>query len=210
MSDASLPPVRRSAGKMRLAEARTQSGTGPTDAALVVAARADERWAQEALFRRHSRMVNGLAFRLMGRDADVDDLVQDSFIEAFAGLGRLKNPQAFASWLCAIVVRTAHKRIRRRRLLAKLGLGGREAVDVELVVSRDLPPDVAAELSRIYRVLDRLPAELRIALVLRRVEGMSIDEIAETMHLSPATVKRRLTAAAEQLEKLLAAKEGAR
>src|SRR5688572_10280541 len=60
----------------------TRSGAGPTDAALVVAARAGEDWAREALFRRHAPMVAGMAFRLLGRDEDVDDLVQDSFVEA--------------------------------------------------------------------------------------------------------------------------------
>ena len=74
-----------------------------------MAARAGEKWAQEALFRRHARMVNGLAFRLLGRDQDVDDLVQDSFLSALRSLDRLAEPQAFASWLGSIVVRSAHK-----------------------------------------------------------------------------------------------------
>src|SRR4051812_39179732 len=90
----------------------SQGSLGPTDATLVLAARSGEAWAQEALFRRYSRMVNGLAYRILGRDADVDDLVQDSFLEALRGLERLDNPQAFASWLGSIVVRTAGKRLR--------------------------------------------------------------------------------------------------
>src|SRR6266513_458158 len=66
----------------------TRSGAGPSDAALVVAARAGEAWAQEALFRRHARMVNGLALRLIGRDADLDDLVQEAFAQALGSLDR--------------------------------------------------------------------------------------------------------------------------
>ncbi|MGH7270210.1 MAG: RNA polymerase sigma factor, partial [Polyangiaceae bacterium] len=88
----------------------------------MLAARAGEAWAHEALFRRHARMVNGLAFRLMGRDADVDDLVQDAFVTAFSRLQGLGDPQAFSAWLGSIVVRTAGKIIRRRVLLERLGL----------------------------------------------------------------------------------------
>jgi RNA polymerase sigma-70 factor (ECF subfamily) len=184
-------------------ETATQSGAGPSDAALVVAARARERWAEEALFRRHARLVNGLAYRLLGRDADVDDLVQDAFAAAFASLDRLENPQAFASWIASIVVRTAHKRMRRRRLLTRLGLRRDEPVDLDALVSPTVPPDVATELRAVYALVDRLPAEARIALVLRRVEGLQIDEIAARMNVSLATVKRRLALAESRLAKMI-------
>jgi RNA polymerase sigma-70 factor (ECF subfamily) len=177
----------------------TRSGAGPTDAALVVAARAGEDWAREALFRRHAPMVAGMAFRLLGRDEDVDDLVQDSFVEALRSLDRLQAPQAFASWLASIVVRTSSKVIRRRRLLTRLGLRrGDGGVDVDAVVSPSAPPDVATELRALYARIEALPARERVALVLRRVEGLGIDEIAALVGASPATVKRRV-AEAEQL-----------
>jgi RNA polymerase sigma-70 factor (ECF subfamily) len=174
---------------------------GPTDAALVEAARAGEAWAQEALFRRYSRMVNGLAFRVLGRDSEVDDLVQDSFLEALKNLHRLDNPQAFASWLGSIVVRTASKRLRRRALLNRLGLRRNTPIDPDVVLSNDAPPDARAELSRIYTCLDAMHHEMRLALVLHRVEGMSLPEAAESMGVSLSTIKRRLAAA----ERVLAA-----
>lgn len=177
----------------------TQSGAGPSDTALVVAARGGEAWAQEALYRRYARMVNGLAWRLMPGDADVEDLVQDVFVQALGSLDRLTEPAAFSSWLGAITVRTAHKRIRRKRLHMRLGLVRREAVDLDAVIAPSAPPDVQSELKAIYRVLEDLPAEERIALVLRRVEGMPLAEIADQMKLSLATVKRRLEAAESKL-----------
>ncbi|HLV65176.1 MAG TPA: sigma-70 family RNA polymerase sigma factor [Polyangiaceae bacterium] len=181
----------------------TRSGAGPTDAALVVAARAGERWAQEALFQRHARLVVGLAQRLLPRSADAEDLVQDAFVYAFRRLDTLKNPQAFASWIASITVRTASKRVRRQRLLARLGLHRSEPIDVDGLVASGAPADVASELLGIYTLLDRLPAEQRIALVLRRVEGMELTEIAEHMGLSLATVKRRLTVAEARLRRAL-------
>jgi RNA polymerase sigma-70 factor (ECF subfamily) len=183
-------------GTVRALDPSTRSGAGPSDAALVLAARAGEAWAQEALFRRHASMVNGLAYRLMGRDSDVDDLVQESFAQAFAGLGRLEDPQSFAKWLGSVVVRTASKILRRRRLLTRLGLRrSAEPVDVDTVASRVAAPDVVAELRRTYERLERLPVDLRVALVLRRIEGMALDEVAAALGVSLATAKRRIVAA---------------
>lgn len=179
--------------------ASTRSGSGPSDAALVVSSRAGEDWAREALFRRHARAAGGLAFRLMGRDEDVDDLVQESFMRAFANLDRLENPQAFSSWLFGIVVRRAQNVLRRRRLLARLGFRGGDAVDLAWVADQGAPPDVVAELKEIYGRIDTLPATLRIPLVLRRVEGMQHAEIATMIGASIATVKRRILEAEEKL-----------
>jgi len=175
------------------------SGAGPTDAALVLAARAGEQWAREALFRRYARFAFGLAYRILPLDADIDDLVQDSFLYAFERLDRLSNPQAFQAWLSSIVVRTAGKRLRRRKLQIRLGLLRSEPLDADLVVSRAAPPDVAAELRAVYGLLERLSGEERIALVLRRVERLEIPEIAQQMGLSTSTVKRRLNAAEARL-----------
>ncbi len=173
----------------------------PTDAVLVQAARAGEEWAKEALFRRYVRLAFGLAYRLLPYDADIDDLVQDSFLYAFERLNGLTNPQAFQAWLSSIVVRTAGKRLRRRKLQVRLGLRSNQPIDVDEVVARTAPPDVAAELHAVYDLLEKLPIEERIALVLRRVERLEIPEIAEHMGLSVSTVKRRLNAAEERLER---------
>jgi RNA polymerase sigma-70 factor (ECF subfamily) len=138
-------------------------------------------------------MVAGMAFRLLGRDEDVDDLVQDSFVEALRSLDRLQAPQAFASWLASIVVRTSSKVIRKRRLLTRLGLRRRDAaVDIDAMVSPSAPPDVATELRALYDCIEALPVNERVALVLRRVEGLGIDEISSLVGASPATVKRRV------------------
>jgi len=185
----------------------TQSGAGPSDAALVLSAAAGERWAQEALYRRYARLVNGLAFRLMPNPADSSDLAQDAFVEAFRNLHRLQNHQAFAAWLRSIVIRIAHKRVRRQRLMARLGLRRQEAVDLDTVVSRAAPPDVRAELRAIYGILGELAVEDRTAVILRRVEGMAIGEIAEHMGRSLATVKRRLASAEAHLARRLGVRD---
>lgn len=184
---------------MVLANASTKSGSGPTDAALVVAARADEPWAKEALFRRYAALVNGLGYRILGRDSELDDLVQDVFTEAWHSLSRLEAPQAFAAWISAIVVRTAHKMLRRRKLATRLGLRRHEPLDFDSLISPSAPPDARTELIAIYRIVESLPASTRIAFTLRRVEGMPLEEIARTLGTSLATVKRRIANAERSL-----------
>jgi RNA polymerase sigma-70 factor, ECF subfamily len=179
----------------------TRSGSGPTDAALVVAARAGESWAQEALYQRYARMVIGLSQRILAGRDDADDLAQDAFVFAFTRLHTLQNPQAFQAWLRSIVARTASKRLRRQRLLVRLGIRRNEPIDPDTVVSPEAPADVASEVKSVYALLGRLPAEERVALVLRRVEGLDLAEIAEHMKLSLATVKRRIAAAEGRLER---------
>jgi len=188
----------------------TRSGAGPSDAALVVAARAGEVWAQEALFRRHAPRLNGLAFRVMGRDDEIDDLVQDAFIAALSSLERLTAPDAFASWVGGILVRQAYKKIRRRRMLSRLGLGrGAGAVDLDELVSPITNPERAAEIRTVYAAVDAMPADVRVPLVLHRVEGLGLDEVAEMMQVSLATVKRRIVEA-ERLLHGRFGKEGVR
>jgi RNA polymerase sigma-70 factor (ECF subfamily) len=184
---------------MAVAISSTKSGAGPTDAALVVAARAEEPWAKEALFRRYVAMVNGLGYRLLGHDADLEDLVQDSFVEAWRSLPKLEQPQAFGSWLGSIVIRTAHKMIRRRRIATRLGLRRSEPIDVDALIAPTAPPDARSELKAIYRLVESLPTSTRTAFVLRRVEGLPLDDIAKALGTSLATVKRRIADAEQRL-----------
>jgi RNA polymerase sigma-70 factor (ECF subfamily) len=164
----------------------------PSDAELVVAARAGEDWAREALCRRHAPAVLGLSHRLLGRDDETDDLAQEAFAQALASLDRLEDPAAFGGWIRAIVVRTAHKLIRRRVLMRRFGLGPRRAdpLDEADFISPEAPPDVRAELRAVYALLEKLPARERIALVLHRVEGFSHEQIAAHLGVSLSTAKR--------------------
>ncbi len=173
---------------------------GPSDAALVVAARAGESWASEALYRRHIGATHGITRKLIGRDVDVDDILQESFIDAFQSLDRLADPNAFKAWVSSIAVRKTCKLLRRRRLLSRLGLRRPdEPFDLERVMSRTVPPDVAVELRAVYRIVEALPADVRVAFLLRRVEGLTLEEVAELTGASLATVKRRVAKGGEML-----------
>jgi RNA polymerase sigma-70 factor (ECF subfamily) len=147
-------------------------------------------------------MATGLAHRLLaGSGIDADDLVQDAFVTAYCRLDTLREPEAFGSWLGSIVVRTASKRLRRHRLRVRFGLARSEAVDMDLIVSSVASPEVAVLLLQTYEILDRLRPDERIAFLLRRVEGLTVAEIAERMDVSLSTVKRRLGAAEGRFER---------
>lgn len=173
------------------------------DVVLVKRARRGDLPAQAALFRRYRTSVYRLSYRLVGWN-DAEDLVQDCFVVAFTQLDRLREPSAFSMWLSSIVVRTAHKCLRRRQMLQRLGLRSKTPIEVDLLVSRAAPPETAAELRRIYAVVARMPAETQTALQLRRIEGFSFDEIAAKMDRSKATIKRRLAEAEQFMNKKLA------
>lgn len=177
-----------------------QLATEPLDTALVLAARDGDARAREALFRRYAPLVNGMAYRLLGGDTDLDDLVQESFAQALACLNRLQNVETFPTWLATIVVRTAHKMIRRRRLMARFGLWRPPEIDWEQVRSQGASTEQLVELRAIYRLVHDMPADLRIPLVLRHVEDKTLQEIADLMDTSIATVKRRITKAQLLLE----------
>jgi RNA polymerase sigma-70 factor (ECF subfamily) len=168
---------------------------GPSDAALVLSARADEEWAQEALFRRHVAWVHSLAFRLAANRADAEDLMQEAFGTAFASLADLSEPAAFAGWLRAILVQTAARKLRRHRLHRRHEAEEREPFDPDAFISPAAPPEAVLLLRTIYGRIEQLDGTERVAFLLRRVEGYSLDEVALRMKLSRATVKRRIIAA---------------
>lgn len=158
----------------------------------------DDERAKEMIYRRHVRMVTGMAHRLLG-GREVDDLVQDVFVVAFDKLDTLRDAQSLQKWLGTIVVFQSRKRIRRNQLRRRWFRSESEPLDVERLVATQAPPDVATELRALYRIVESLDADVRIALVLRRVEGMTINEISAHMQKSPATVKRRIKDGEERL-----------
>ena len=178
----------------------TKSGSEPLDSVLILQARAGDGRAREALFRRYAGLVNGLAYRLLGGDSDLDDLVQESFAQALTCLDRLQNIETFPTWLATIVVRTSHKMIRRRRLMARFGLWRPPEIDWEQVRSHGASTEQLVELRALYRLIHDMPADLRVPLVLRHVEDKSLQEIADLVGTSIATVKRRVTKAQQLLE----------
>jgi RNA polymerase sigma-70 factor (ECF subfamily) len=149
------------------------------EAHLVAAARDGDRTAFGRLYDRYAPMVHGLLLARVPR-ADVDDLVQDAFLQAMRRLGSLRNLEAFGPWLAAIARNRARDHWRR----------GGNAVELP----DDLPgaPHPEGEALTVLAVVRRLPEAYRETLVLRLVEGMTGPEIAERTGLTPGSVRVNL------------------
>ena len=167
-------------------------GSVLTDTELVAHALEGDERACERLFRRHANAVSGLAFRLCPHEAEAEDLVQEAFARAFERLHHLRDHAAFGAWVRAIVVRMTSKQLRRARIARRIGLSHSHPYDIEALIGDSVPPETALEIRRLYAHLRQMPAGAGVALVLKRVEGMTLAEIAAHMGVSEPTVKRRI------------------
>ncbi len=151
----------------------------------------------ELVFREHASYVGRIALRLLGRGGDVDDVVQDVFVEATRGLGALRDPEAVRGWLAAVTVRVATRKLRAQRL--------RQWVGIEELPSYAAlqAPGASAEqrllLSQVYRTLERVSVNARVAWLLRYVEGERLETVAQRCGCSLAAAKRRILLAEQKI-----------
>ena len=149
--------------------------------------------SEAQLFKRFAPYVARIGLRLLGREADVDDLIQEVFFAAFRQRDQLRDPQAAKNWLATIAVRTARRQLRRRRLRQFVGLdNGGPALELP---DPQISPEKRALLARVYEILDSMGVERRLAWTLRYVEGEKLEIVAERCGCSLATVKRRIASA---------------
>jgi RNA polymerase sigma-70 factor, ECF subfamily len=163
------------------------------DTSLVLAARRGDRSALAALVERHAPRVRRVLARVLGPDPELSDLVQDVFLTAFSTLDRLEEPSAVGAWLTQIAVFTGRGRIRRRSRWRFLRFVAPDELPESLVPPHDATTSATAR--ALYRVLDRLHREERVAFALRHIDGMELTEVAQACDVSLSTIKRRLSRA---------------
>ncbi len=159
-----------------------------TDVLLVAAVRRRDLGAAGRLYDRYATNVHGMIYRLLGPHAELDDIVQEVFIYALSSIDKLREPSALKSWLLGIAVGKVRTHLRSRFRKRWLSFLPNEDLPEPSPISDDEDGDVVHAVSTI---LDRLPNEERIALVVHRLEGMSIQESATACGLSISTFKRR-------------------
>jgi RNA polymerase sigma-70 factor (ECF subfamily) len=182
----------------QLADNVRQLGTGAKldDATLVSRACQGERWAEEALYQRHVAYIMGMVVRLLGNRTEAEDVVQDTFLIGLDRLDTVRRPEAIRGWLAMIAVREVRRRLRRARLLARLGFHSpKEGVDFESLAGQEADTETRVELAAIGDAVAKLPADERLAWMLRYVEGEPLEEVARLCGCSLATAKRRIAAA---------------
>ena len=166
------------------------------DAQLVARAIEGDRWGREMLYRRHAAYLLAIAARLLGNRSEGEEVVQDTFVTAFEQLRTLREPAALRGWLAQIAVSLVRRRLRRVRLMRALGLDhGVDDATLATLAAPGSRPDQRAELALIDRALQTVNANVRIAWMLRLVEGLELAEVALACGCSLATAKRRIAAA---------------
>ena len=162
------------------------------DATLVERAQDGDVAAFEVLVRRHAPTARAMARRVLGGDADADDVVQESFLAAWRGLRTLADPGAFKGWLLRTTSRRCVDVLRRRR--DTVGLD-----DVDVAAPASTSPEARATMSAAVADLDAalaaLPAPVRRAWLFREQAGLSYDEIARLEQVGPDTVRGRIARA---------------
>lgn len=171
-----------------------------TDAELLRRLQERAPGASTMLHARFGGEVNRLVWRLLGADNDHNDLVQDVFEKLMRTTHQVREPDALIGWVRTVTVNAVRSELRKRKVRRLFlrsemerpepmrdGVGNAEGREV---------------LKKMYRVLDAMPADDRIAFVLRYVEGLSVPEVAEQCGCSLATTKRRIARAQERLSVL--------
>ena len=186
------------------------SGVDASDLELVRRAQRGERGAFDLLVLRYQHKVIKLVARLLRDQAEAEDVAQDAFVKAYRALGSFRGDSAFYTWLYRIAVNTARNAMasrQRRPLDYEAELTEGEQSTVESRLRHDDTPEATVLSEEIRETVNNavaaLPEDLRTAIVLREVEGLSYEEIAVAMDCPVGTVRSRIFRAREAIDRSL-------
>ena len=179
------------------------------DRALILRARDGDREAYGALVRRYQRRVYVTALQITQNQSDADDLAQEVFVKAFRALTRFDFRSDFFTWLYRITVNSAINFLTRAHRTRTVSLEDESLAPhaVERLMAGREDPRERMELRQLYRkvveAMETLKPELRIALVLHVIQGLSHREVAEAMECAEGTVAWRISEARRVLRERL-------
>ena len=168
------------------------------DRELVRLAKSDDKEAFELLVRRHQSRVFAVAGGILRNKEDVEDVAQQVFVKAYFSLKRFDQRAAFSTWLYKITVNECWDVLRKRKvrpLLYESDLSEEQAHEYNGFSEKATVPDVSDRLEareRVEKLLVDLDERDRLMLILKEVQGFSVEEIAEILEINGNTVKVRL------------------
>lgn len=187
------------------------SGAAQTgDAELTRRARLREEAAIRTLMQRYNRRLFRIARGVLRNDAEAEDVVQDAYVRAFTHLAEFREEASFGTWVSRIAYNEALGRRRRQRQTVDLAVlenvAQAQIIPFPLTAAINDPERTMAQREvheLLEKAIDDLPEDFRLVLISRVVEGLSIEETANLLHVKPETVKTRLHRARKLLHEEL-------
>ncbi len=207
---------------LQAASVSPNAGNRELDQILVVRAQQGDKKAFGMLVEKYHRKLGRLLGRMIRDQAEVEDVVQESFIKAYRALPNFRGDSAFYTWLYRIGINTAKNYLvsmgRRPQVMQEVEIDDVENFEGGYEMRTTDTPETALMTKQIAQTVNdtvaALPEELRTAITLRELEGLSYEEIATLMQCPIGTVRSRIFRAretiSEKLKPLLDAKEGKR
>jgi RNA polymerase sigma-70 factor (ECF subfamily) len=181
-----------------------------SDQQLVERVQAGDKTAFDLLVRKYQHRVLKLVSRFVSDAAEAEDVAQEAFLKAYRALASFRGDSAFYTWLYRIAINTAKNALvsnRRRPVDFDLDLQDPEQYDRHARLKEGDTPEgvlLTEEIrSVVERAMEQLPEDLRTAIVLREIEGLSYEEIAEAMDCPVGTVRSRIFRAREAIDRKL-------
>lgn len=182
-------------------------GSRETDQQLVERAQQGDNRAFDLLVRKYQHKILGLISRYVHDHAEVQDVAQEAFIKAYRALGNFRSESAFYTWMYRIAINTAKNHLvsrGRRPPGSDLDIVDAEILDhsgrladsetPEAVIARDQLE------AAVYEAIENLPDDLRTAITLRELDGLSYEDIANIMQCPVGTVRSRIFRAREAVD----------
>lgn len=185
---------------------------------LVRRAKGGDERAFTDLIRRHEKRIYNLAYRMLQNTEDAADVLQETFLRAFRHLKKFKEKASFYTWLYRIAINVSLRKLKKKKreegkvsiddigeskLASRSGGGnGREISDYEFSLEAEMKKRRVVEL--VQNALAEVPPEWRSVVILRDMEGLSNEEVADVLKISIPAVKSRLHRGRVFLRNLLA------
>jgi len=196
------------------ASSPSTSAAAVSDATLLQRIETGDHAAFEGVMRKYNGKLFRVARAILKDDSDAEDVLQDAYLDAYRHLGEFRGGAELSTWLTRIVVNHALMRLRREKRRSSIvpfqstATRDGEGPETQVPDSRSESPSAGAMRAETRRILERrideLPASFRTVFVMREVEDMSMEEIAECLSVPTATVRTRLFRARALLRAALA------
>ena len=185
-------------------------GSSDADQILIERVKRGDKKAFDALVLKYQGRILNLASRFVRDPADAGDVAQEAFLKAYQSLPKFRGDSAFYTWLYRITINTAKNYLTaqaRRPVETGLNFAEMEQIEDDDTLKEQATPErllLTSEIQQtIMAAIGELPGELRAAIILREIDGLSYEEIATVMECPVGTVRSRIFRAREAVDKQL-------